>query len=191
MKNPPADLAQRLLDVSEQVLRTDPPPRLEDIAGLVGASRATMYYYFAGRDDLLSYLLTAHTQRGAEAAQADLDPGDPPEQRLRSMVTGLAGYLGRHPGICSGLLAALGATGRMAEVLHANDVWIAGPLRDLLAEGRTAGVIHAEDIPDAANAMLGALLLAVLGRSVAEADPADPRFHERLADQLLRSVLPR
>jgi TetR/AcrR family transcriptional regulator len=176
VKNPPADLAQRLLDVSEQVLRTDPPMRLEDIAGLVGASRATMYYYFSGRDDLLAFLLTAHTERGAEAAQAAVDPTDPPDRRLQTMMAGLAAYLGRHPGICAGLLTALGATGRMAEVF---------------AEGRTAGIIHADDIADTANAILGALMLAVLGRSMAEADPADPQFHERLSDQLLRSVLPR
>ncbi|GIH10387.1 hypothetical protein Rhe02_84540 [Rhizocola hellebori] len=191
MKNPPADLAQRLLDVSDQVLRTDPPPRLEDIAGLVGASRATMYYYFAGRDDLLTFLLTAHTQRGAASAQAALNPDEPPQQRLRAMVAGLASYLGDHPGICAGLLTALGATGRMAEVLHANDSRIAGPLRDLLTEATAAGTVHANDISDTANAVLGGLLLAVLGRSMAGADPADPQFHQSLADQLLNGIVPR
>jgi AcrR family transcriptional regulator len=150
-----------------------------------------MYYYFAGRDDLLTFLLTTHTARGAEAARANVDPVDPPDRRLQAMMTGLAGYLGRHPGTCAGLLAALGATGRMSEVLHANDTWIARPLRDLLAEGRDAGIIHADDIADAANAILGALMLAVLGRSMAEADPADPQFHQHLTDQLLRSVMPR
>jgi AcrR family transcriptional regulator len=29
----------------------------------VGASRATLYYYFAGRDDLLAFLLTEQTRR--------------------------------------------------------------------------------------------------------------------------------
>jgi AcrR family transcriptional regulator len=189
VKNPPADLAQRLLEVSEQALGSDPPPRLEDIAGLVGASRATLYYYFAGRDDLLTFLLTAHAQRGAAAVQAATHPDDPPEQRLRAMVAALAAYLGHHPGICSGLLTALGATGRMVEVLNANDTWIAGPLRDLLTEGHAAGTVRVDNAADAANAMLGALLLGVLGRATSGADPTDPQFRQHLAEQVLRGVL--
>jgi TetR/AcrR family transcriptional regulator len=191
VKNPPADLAQRLLNVSEQVLQGDPPPRLEDVAGLVGASRATLYYYFAGRDDLLAFLLTAHAEGGAQAVRAALDANSPPEQRLRAMVTGLVTYLGHRPGICAGLLGALGATGRMTEVLHANDTWIAGPLRDLLTEARTAGVANVHNVADAANAVLGALLLAVLGRSMAGTDPTDPRFHQHLTDQILHGILAR
>jgi TetR/AcrR family transcriptional regulator len=189
VKNPPADLAQRLLDVSEQVLRGDPPPRLEDVAGLVGASRATLYYYFAGRDDLLAFLLSAHAEGGARAVRAALDVDSPPEQRLRAMVAALISYLGHRPGICAGLLGALGATGRMTEVLHANDTWIAGPLRNLLTETRTAGGATVHNVADAANAALGALLLAVLGRSTAGADPTDPQFRQHLTDQVLHGIL--
>ncbi|MFY1651431.1 TetR/AcrR family transcriptional regulator [Solwaraspora sp. WMMB762] len=191
MKNPPADLARRLLDVSEQVLHGDPAPRLEDIAGMVGASRATLYYYFAGRDDLLTYLLTAHAHDGAQAVQASIDPTDPPAQRLRAMVTALAAYLSQHPGICAGLLSALGSTGRMTDVMAANDRWIAGPLRELLAEAGTVGAVTVDDAANAANAILGALLLAVLGRSVAGADPTDARFRDQLTDQVLHGVLTR
>lgn len=191
MKNPPPDLAQRLLDVSEHVLYTDPPPRLEDVAQLVGASRATLYYYFSGRDDLLAFLLTAHAKRGAQAVQAATIPGDPPEPRLRTMVTALAEYLGRHPGICAGLLGALGASGRMSEVLAANDTWIASPLRELLTEGRSTGAFAVDDATDAANAVLGALLLAVLGRSMTGADATDPTFRHQLTEQTIRGILAR
>ncbi|MFI7128891.1 TetR/AcrR family transcriptional regulator [Nonomuraea sp. NPDC050153] len=191
MKNPPADLAQRLLDVSEHVLHADPPPRLEDVAQLVEASRATLYYYFSGREDLLTFLLTAHARRGAQAVQAATTPGDPPEPRLRAMVSALAEYLGHHPGTCAGLLGALGASGRMSEVLAANDTWIAGPLRDLLAEGRKTGAFAVDDIADAANAMLGGLLLAVLGRSMAGTDAADPTFRHQLTEQTIRGILTR
>lgn len=191
VKNPPSDLAQRLLEVSEQVLYTDPPPRLEDVAVLVGASRATLYYYFSGRDDLLSFLLTAHTQHGAQAVRAAVNPDDPPEQQLRAMMAALADFLGHHPGICAGLLGALGGTGRMSEVLQANDTRIAAPLRELLVHGRAAGAFTVDNAADAANAMLGALLLAVLGRSMTGADPTNPRFQRQLTEQAVRGILTR
>ena len=189
MKTPPADLAHRLLDVSEQVLDPGPALRLEDVARLVGASRATLYYYFSGRDDLLSFLLAEHTQHGAEAMRAAMRADDGPAARLRAMLTALAKYLTSHPGTCAGLLGALGAAGRLDEVLQASDTWIAAPLREVLTHGRDAGVFATEDPADAANAILGGLLLAVLGRAMTGADPTNPRFRQHLVDQVLRGVL--
>lgn len=189
MKSPPSDLAARLLDVAEQVLRADPPPRLEDVARLVGASRATLYYYFSGRDDLLVFMLTAHARQGAEAIHAQVDPEEPPRARLRAMVAAMVDYLGHRPGICAGLLGALGQTDRMGEVMQANDAWIAAPLRELLTDGRDAGVFTADDTADAANAIIGAVLLGVLGRSMAGADATDARFQQQLTQQAVRGVL--
>jgi TetR/AcrR family transcriptional regulator len=189
VKTPSPDLAGRLLEVTEQALRTDPPPRLEDIAQLVGVSRATLYYYFSGRDDLLAFLLTEHAKAGANAVQAATDPVTPPALRLRAMVTAMVDYLGSHPGICAGLLGALGDTGRMREVLQVNDTWILSPLRELLADGQTAGVFALDDAADAANAILGAVLLGVLGRSMSGGDTTQPRFRDQLADQTVRGIL--
>jgi len=189
VKTPPADLAERLLEASEQVLFGDPPPRLEDVARLVGASRATLYYYFSGRDDLLAFLLTAHARRGAETIRTAIGPDDPPDLRLRAMVAAMVQYLGHHPGMCAGLLTALGATGRMSEVLQTNDTWIAAPLRELLSAGRQSGAFAIDNVADAANALLGAILLGVLGRSMSGADPTDPAFQRQLSEQAVQGVM--
>jgi hypothetical protein len=50
-------------------------------------------------------------------------------------------------------------------------------------------ILGLEDPADAANAVLGGLLLAVLGRAMVGADPTDPRFRRHLADQILRGVV--
>ena len=105
MKTPPADLARRLLGVSEQVLDPGPALRLEDVARLVGASRASLYYYFSGRDDLLSFLLAEHTRHAAEAARSAVRAGDRPEGRLRAMLVALAEYLGALPARARGCWA--------------------------------------------------------------------------------------
>jgi AcrR family transcriptional regulator len=189
VKTPPTDLAERLLEASEQVLFGDPPPRLEDVARLVGASRATLYYYFSGRDDLLAFLLTAHAKRGAETVRSAISPDDPPDLRLRAMVAAMVEYLGHHPGVCAGLLTALGATGRMSEVLQTNDTLIAAPLRELLTAGRQSGAFAIDNVSDAANALLGAILLAVLGRSTSDADATDPAFQQQLTEQAVQGVL--
>ena len=89
------------------------------------------------------------------------------------------------------MLGALGTTGRMTDALHGNEIWIARPLRDLLAETRATGAVAVPDIADGANAILGALLLAVLGRSSTDADPTDPQFRQHLTDQVLAGILAR
>lgn len=199
MKVPPPDLARRLLEVGEEILTGDPPPRLEDVARLVGASRASLYYYFAGRDDLIAFLLVAHAREGATQAIARTDDADPPPARLRAMLEGLAGYLGTRPGICAGLLAAAGSGARMAEVLAVNDTWVAAPLRDVVAQAAAHRQILPGDpddladraaVADTVNAILGALLFGVLGRASSGGDPADPQFQRRLIDQIIRGLAP-
>ncbi|WP_205325396.1 TetR/AcrR family transcriptional regulator [Glycomyces sp. YM15] len=189
MKTPSPDLADKLLAVTEQVLRTEPPMRLQDIAQLVGASRATLYYYFSGREDLLAFLLSAHAEAGARAVEAATDPAAPPEHRLRASVSAMIEYLGGHPGVCAGMLGSFGDAGQMREALQANDTWILRPLRALLAEGRNSGSFILEDATDAANAVVGAVLVGVLGRAMSGADAADPHFRHGLADQITRGVL--
>jgi TetR/AcrR family transcriptional regulator len=189
VKTPSPDLAGKLLEVTEQTLRNEPPPRLEDIARLVGVSRATLYYYFSGRDDLLSFLLTAHARAGAREIEAAVNPEDDPQLRLRATVAAMIAYLGSHPGVCAGLLGAFGEAGQMSEVLQANDTWILDPLRTLLADGRKAEMFVFEDIDDAANAIVGAVLVGVLSRSMSGGDTTDSQFRDRLADQIIRGVV--
>jgi hypothetical protein len=63
------------------------------------------------------------------------------------------------------------------------------PLREVLTEGRDAGVFAAADPADAINAILGGLLVAMLGRAMTGADPTGPRFRQHLVDQMLRGVV--
>jgi len=135
VKTPPDDLADRLLGASELILAGSPPPRFDDIAERIGVARATLYYYFSGRDDLLSFVLTEHIRRGA-AIIAAADGGSPAE-RLRVTVAGLVRFLGENPELCPALLSAMGGAGRMREALAAD--WNAAV--ETLAEARSLFVL--------------------------------------------------
>src|SRR5688572_8644524 len=112
--------------------------------------------------DIGRVLTAAHFASWNGTAPIEASSGDQRRHRLsrlRGMLTAMIDYLGRHPGTCAGLLGALGATGQMSEVLQTNDTWIAGPLRDLLSDGQTTGAFTVHNATDAANAILGAILL--------------------------------
>ena len=101
MRRPPPKLVQRLLSASEEVLRPDQALRLEDIAALIGSARATLYYHFSGRDDLVAFLLEEHLRAAAQTIELAVTTTQPPLAQLRSAITALAGFLGGQPGVCA------------------------------------------------------------------------------------------
>ena len=189
MRRPPPKLVQRLLSASEEVLRPDQALRLEDIAVLIGSARATLYYHFSGRDDLVAFLLEEHLRAAAETIELAVTTAQPsPAVQLRSAITALAGFLGGQPGVCAGLLSFAGATGRLGTLMAAKDTALAAPLRKLIDEGATTGQFTSSDSRDAANAILGAALIATLTRWEEGRDTQDPEFQQAMTDQLVRSV---
>lgn len=190
MKTPPADLTARLLACSPELLGPEGVPRFEEVAALVAVSRATLYYYFSGQEDLLAFLLAAHVEEGAAAmAAADPEAGAVPA-RLRAVLTAVVAYLGERPGVCSGLLSAMSSGGHFREVLAINDAHIASPIRDLVAAGVADGDFEVRDVADATNAILGAALMAVLGRVAEQRDPAAGDFRDAVVDQIVRGLSP-
>lgn len=189
MKTPPEHLAARLYAASAQILRLDSEVRLDEVATTIGVPRATLYYYFSGRDDLTAYLLTRHLEAGSEVFTPVLSAESGAEDKLRALLLATVGFLAEHPGLCGGLLSAMGSGIGMQEVMAANERVIAAPLRDLLSHGRESGEFSFDDTADAANILLGAMLIAVLGRAIEGRSLDDGEFRRSIADQLLRTVI--
>jgi AcrR family transcriptional regulator len=188
MKTPPDHLAARLYDASAQILRLDSEVKLDEVATTVGVPRATLYYYFSGRDDLTAYLLTRHLEAGNEVFAPVLSGESDAGDKLRALLQAMIGFLAEHPGVCGGLLSAMGSGIGMQEVMTANDRVIAAPLRDLLSHGREGGEFTFDDAADTANLLLGAMLIAILGRAVEGRSLDEGGFRRSIADQLIRTV---
>lgn len=186
MKTPPDDLAARLLARTDWLL-ADAMPRFDDVARAVGVSRASLYYYFSGQDDLTAFLLAAHAEDAAAHVAGMVDPEAAPPERLRQMVRAMVGFLGAHPAVCSGLLRA--ADRGMGEVLAVNDAAVGQPLRAVLRACQRDGAARFEDVQLAADAAVGAMLFAVLGRHARGEDAADERFLDELADGVASGLL--
>jgi len=189
MRRPPPKLVQRLVSASEEVLRPDQSLRLEDIATLIGSARATLYYHFSGRDDLVAFLLEEHLRVAAKTIELAVTTAQPSVVQLRSALTALVGFLGGQPGVCAGMLSFAGATGRLGSLMAAKDATLAAPLRKLLDEGAATDQFTISDSRDAANAILGAVMIATLTRWEDGRDTQEPVFQQALTDQLVRSVV--
>jgi hypothetical protein len=104
-------------------------------------------------------------------------------------VTALIGFLGRQPGVCAGLLSFAGAAGQLRSVMAAKDDMLATPLQEILEEGASTGQFSIGDAADAANAILGAAMIATLARWDRGDDSAATAFQQALTDQVIRGVL--
>jgi len=59
---------------------------LDDVAAEAGVSRATVYNYFANKEEVFRDIIAQELDRLGEAIRGGLDPADPPEERLLAMV---------------------------------------------------------------------------------------------------------
>ncbi len=175
MKSPPDDLADRLMAISADLLEPDAEIRFEHVADRVGVARTTLYYYFSGRDDLIGFLLAQHLAEGGRAvAEATADRTLSATDRLRAVLNTMLEFLSAEPGMCGALLSTMARGSGIAEVMLANQQHVAGPLHELLVEGQSTGEFVGTDPADATDALMGALLITVLGRASRGAimDPA-------------------
>jgi hypothetical protein len=76
----------------------------------------------------------------------------------------------------------------LGTLMAAKDAKLAAPLQKLLDEGAATDQFTISDSRDAANAILGAAMIATLTRWEDGRDTQDPEFQQALTDQLVRSV---
>jgi TetR/AcrR family transcriptional regulator len=137
--------------------------RVEDLAEATGVPRATLYYYFAGKEDLLAWLLRQTLAAEAEAVtEVASGPGDA-RSRLEQVVRAQLGVMAANPATCRALLAESGRVGRIPEIAAAVETGFYAPLRRLLDEGAADGSLRpVEDAETVVAAIYGALTIAGL-----------------------------
>jgi TetR/AcrR family transcriptional regulator len=160
--------------------------RVEDLAEATGVPRATLYYYFAGKEDLLAWLLRRTLAAEAEAVtEAASGPGDA-GSRLERVVRAHLGVMAANPATCRALLAESGRAGRIPEVSAAVESGFYAPLRRLLAEGAADGSLRpVEDAETVVAALYGAVTVAGLHYVLAD-NRLDP---ERVAAEVCALVI--
>lgn len=178
------------MEDSPTILADASEVRLEDVAARIGTARATLYYYFSGRDDLISFVLTEHIGEAAELITRTTSGDRSPGASLRAVTAGLLDFLGEHPGLCTTMLASLGSGERMNDALHAHETLVAGPVRELITAGIATGELRAGDADFHASALLGGILFVAQTRAERRRSDETPDLtSSQLADQLLHGLL--
>jgi TetR/AcrR family transcriptional regulator len=190
VKVPPAPLAERLWEVSDQVLAPGQDVRIDDLAELVGVPRATLYYYFSGKDDLVAFLLTQKLQRGTDAVAAAAHSSGNAVERLPAVLRAMLHTMADHPELCTRLLGAMISQGTVGELMVEIERTLMAPVRNLLAEAKAAGQLVLDNPADTTLALMGAVAIVSMVRTATNTFDPD-EIARWLIPQLLEGLYPR
>ena len=144
--------------------------RMEDIATASGIPRATLYYYFAGKDDVLSFLLRSMLDDLRVSVATALEVEGDTHTRLRAVMRAQFGHLAANPAASQLLVMNLGRAGRVGTIASGLDDGFHAPVRQILTDGIAAGHLTTIDVDVTAAAMFGAVTVVGLRSLVATGD---------------------
>ena len=169
MRVVPAELAERLAAVAARFSDDPATVRVAAVADATGIPRATLYYYFAGQQELLGWFLGAlMTERAERIEKALAEPGTPSERLAAALLAQLS-FIADHPRAYVALMGnanlVAGGLPNLAEGIQAA---FHQPVRDLLEAGRRDGLFrNVSDAEVTASALFGAVTFAGLHYAVA------------------------
>ena len=165
MKQPPADLAERLWQVSDHFLALGSDPKIDELAELIGVPRATIYYYFSGKDDVMAFLLAQKVERASLiVAQAATGAGTPTD-RIQRVFRAMLEQMAEHPALCTRLICWMTSPTGEQLAIEAQGSLMA-PVRALFLEGQATGEFAEIDPVDATTAVMGALSMVAMRYTV-------------------------
>ena len=91
--------AQRILDVTAELIAADPAATLEQVATRAGVSRATVYHHFASRDALLDALTEQSVHEVAAALEAARPDHGSATEAMDRMLRAAWQVIGRYRGL--------------------------------------------------------------------------------------------
>lgn len=164
MRRVPAQIAARLPAAAELFAeRGLENTKVEDVATATGVPKATLYYYFAGKEEILAFLLQDTLQQMADEVAIAAQAPDSAAIRLAAVVRAQLRVMADQPAVCRALIENLGHAGRIPEIANSVTEAYYTPVQQLLDEGVHDGSLRAtEDPATTAMALFGAVTMSAL-----------------------------
>lgn len=174
MTTVPPSLAKRLRGAgSVFAARGFASARIEDVAHATGIPRATLYYHFRSKENLLAYVLQTQLDQLRDGVVAAVGVDAPVPERLRRVVHAVLAVMAADPAAARLIVDNLGGAGSLGDVVVALRSSFHEPVERLIAEGVTAGSLASVDPGSTAAAVFGAVVLTGLYFLVSD-DSLDP-----------------
>ncbi|WP_445257319.1 TetR/AcrR family transcriptional regulator [Nocardioides aurantiacus] len=190
MRQVPAKLASKLYGAADLIAdRGLADAKIDEIADAAGIPKATLYYYFTGKEEILAFLLGDVLELIAGEVGAAVAASGTAEQRLRAAVLAQLTVMLEQPAVCRALVGDLGRATRLPELALALRSAFHQPIEQLLHDGVADGSLRqVKDPPNVALSIFGAVTVA--GLSLMVEDPSrDAGSHAGRASEAICDLL--
>lgn len=139
--------------------------KIEDVAAATGVPKATLYYYFAGKEEILAFLFQDTLRHIADEVAIAVESEGTAAERLRRVVTAQLAVMAEQPAVCRALTGELGRAGRMPAIAAAIRDAYHAPVAHLLTQGAADGSLaEVADAEAAALVVFGAVTVTGLSK---------------------------
>ncbi len=158
MKPVPAELSDKLMTAAS-VAATGPglSMSMDDLAKASGVPRATLYYYFGGKDDLVSFYVGTMMRRMRGAVAEGLAHEGTPTEQIETIVRAVLRTFAEFPRMCVEMADAINDLDDHAQVMADMQVGLILPTVSIIDAGNRSGEFDVDDPTLAVVALTGAL----------------------------------
>ncbi|MGV0739199.1 TetR/AcrR family transcriptional regulator [Mycobacterium syngnathidarum] len=184
-KVPPA-VAEKLYSATDLIAaRGLAKTKIEDIATASGVPKATLYYYFKGKDDILAFLFRDALDALARDVAAAADAPGPGRQRLAAVIQVQVAHTMNRPGTAQALVGDLGRAIRLPELASAVQEVFYEPIARVLRAGGADGSLRNLADPDsAAITIFGAIMMTAVLHNVINSE----KTHDKVAEEVMHLI---
>lgn len=160
--------------------------KMEDVASATGVPKATLYYHFEGKEDILAFLFSEILDELGRAVDEALQTKGTSAERLRAVVVAHLQIFETFPAASRALQFDLGRAARFPLIAERTDAAFLRPVRRLLEEGAIDGSLRPVERPGlVATAILGAVTTVGINALTL----GSTRSAKHVADDVVRFVL--
>lgn len=143
MRTLPADMREKVLRSAELFADSGlDGTKMEEIAAATGVPKATLYYYFEGKEDILAFLFQEVLGEVADAIDHALTGDGTAAERLHAAVVAHLRVMEAFPAASRALQFDLGRAARIPQINDRIETAFRGPIRRLLEEGAADGSLR-------------------------------------------------
>ncbi len=162
---------------------------IEALSETTEVPSSTLYYYFTGKEEILTFLLGDWLERTSAGVENAICGEGSAKERLAAVVTAQLDAMAKDPATCQVLLAELGRIDRLPHVAEAVRAAFHAPVAKLLADGIAYDHFRVVDIENATSMLYGAVIITGL-HHVISSHGAVPAFDSTaVADSVMDLVL--
>ncbi|KAA0093614.1 MULTISPECIES: TetR/AcrR family transcriptional regulator [Mycobacteriaceae] len=137
--------------------------KIEDVAAVTGVPKATLYYYFAGKEEILAFLLEDLLKDISDAVIKIVKTDGTGAERLELVIRAQLRAMAQRPAVCRALIGELGRAARMPAIAEMINTAYQKPVEALLVAGaRDGSLVEQPDARSTSIALFGAVTINAL-----------------------------